>query len=76
MTLPSMGKRHGYRDAIIERARSAYGRPRAKPERAVAHFLASSKERRLATIARAMKQKPAFSTDSPGVRFTKHLNEL
>ena len=76
ITLPPTAERAGYRAAIIERARTHYGRPRAKPERAIAHFLASEREKRIAKLTHAMKQKPNFSTESPGAQFSARLSEL
>src|SRR3954454_9823290 len=79
VTLPSTARRHGYRAAIIERARRQYGRPKAKAERAIAHFLASpemaAKAQRMREITRTMKQKPTTSADSPGTRLRRVIDQ-
>src|SRR3954452_1199615 len=76
ITLPPTAKRAGYRAAIIERAHTHYGRPRAKPERAIAHFLASEKEKRIAKLTRAMKHKPAPRAEGLAAQFTRRVLEL
>src|SRR4051794_39159560 len=79
VTLPATGRRHGYRAAIIERARRQYGRPKEKAERAIAHFLASpemqAKARRMREITRTMKQKPTTPADSPGTRLRRVIDQ-
>ena len=73
------GQRHGYRAAIIERSRRQYGRPRAKAERAIAHFLASpemqAKAKRLREITRTMKQKPTAKPESPGAQLRRLFDQ-
>src|SRR3954452_14322476 len=76
ITLLPTAKRAGYRAAIIERARTHYGRSRVKPERAIAHFLASEKEKRIAKLTRAMKQKPAPRAEGLAAQFARRVSEL